>query len=66
MVIWVLVLLSIILTLATIFPTVSGAVMLKILIGGGMLGLIGLLLARHRAIAAMVAETADVTGPLHG
>jgi len=54
LVIWVLVLLSIILTVATIFPDVSGAIILKILIGGAMLGLVGFLFAlalrerRHR------------------
>jgi NRAMP (natural resistance-associated macrophage protein)-like metal ion transporter len=44
-VIWILVLLSIILTVATIFPDVTGDTILKILIGGSLLGLIGFLFA---------------------
>jgi NRAMP (natural resistance-associated macrophage protein)-like metal ion transporter len=40
-VIWILVLLSIILTLATVFPNLSGRVMMEILVGGSILGLIG-------------------------
>ncbi|MEE3627157.1 NRAMP family divalent metal transporter [Nitrospirillum sp. BR 11752] len=48
LVIWVLVLLSIILTVATIFPDIGALVILKILIGGIMLGLVGLVaLAPH-------------------
>jgi NRAMP (natural resistance-associated macrophage protein)-like metal ion transporter len=44
-VVWILVLLSIILTVATVFPGVSGGTILKILIGGSMLGLTGFLLS---------------------
>ncbi len=44
-VIWILVLLSIILTIATVFPDVAGNTLLKILIGGSMLGLFGFVFA---------------------
>jgi NRAMP (natural resistance-associated macrophage protein)-like metal ion transporter len=44
-VIWILVLLSIILTVATLFPGVTGDTILKILTGGVMLGLTGFLFA---------------------
>jgi Mn2+/Fe2+ NRAMP family transporter len=45
MVIWILVLLSIILTVGTVFPDVTGDTILKILVGGSMLGLVGFLFA---------------------
>ena len=45
-VVWILVLLSIILTTATVFPDVTGDTILKILIGGSMLGLVGFLFTR--------------------
>jgi NRAMP (natural resistance-associated macrophage protein)-like metal ion transporter len=40
-VIWILVLLSIILTLSTVFPSISGKLIMEILIGGSILGLTG-------------------------
>lgn len=40
-IIWVLVMLSIILTVATVFPDLSGDVIVAILVGGSALGLIG-------------------------
>jgi NRAMP (natural resistance-associated macrophage protein)-like metal ion transporter len=45
-IIWVLVLLSIILTSATVFPDLSSEAIEKILIGGSMLGLVGFLFTR--------------------
>lgn len=62
LVIWALVLLSIILTVATVYPDVSGAIILKILIGGAMLGLVGFLFAvapRERRNRGRGAETDD-------
>ena len=55
-IIWVLVLLSVILTLSTVFPNVSGTVIVEILVGGTILGAIGFLatvaLSQHRHATA--------------
>lgn len=42
-VIWILVLLSIVLTVATVYPNVTGDVIMEILIGGSILGALGFL-----------------------
>ncbi len=50
-VIWVLVMLSVILTAATVFPDISGASIMEILMGGTVLGVVGysaLLMLRRR------------------
>jgi Mn2+/Fe2+ NRAMP family transporter len=60
-VIWVLVLLSVVLTAATLFPGISGAVIVEVLGGGTVLGLAGFaaVMAVHRpALAAAGASPA--------
>jgi hypothetical protein len=63
-VIWILVLLSIVLTVATVFPELTSNIILKILIGGSMLGLIGFMFAvtaRKRCHDAPVATNDNDT-----
>ncbi|HVY16635.1 MAG TPA: NRAMP family divalent metal transporter [Rhodopila sp.] len=51
-VIWLLVLLSVILTAATLFPGLSGEAMLSVLAGGSAAGALGFLVLRPRGAAA--------------
>lgn len=61
-VIWALVLLSIILTVATVFPDVADSTIIKILVGGSLLGLCGFVFAfaaRKRGHDAPAASSND-------